>query len=230
MKEDVFVDNNGEGLSKEAEEWLYGESGDELAGRQYTVQENESEFASFDPAVHCGWHLVACTGFEDDPENVFGERSKYAGERAPKLSLTWQIISMGAIGLEKSPHPDKEIQKNDPAEGIQIMYDDYYLHPATMYATNELAKALRLPYTVHPTRKHKRTGEPLRAYVYSEKNFLNAVCVAYIDERMGYNQETGKFDRKTGFPQIAKPAGKPIVQPVFPDGEWKTIKIDGLPF
>ena len=107
MTEDPFVKK--EDMSDEAQDWVFGQQGDDIIGNEYTVGESEDMLVAFDPKEHSGWHVVVCTEFTDDPTNVFGERSPNAGQSAPLITLKWEVISLDALKLDKNPHPEKTI-------------------------------------------------------------------------------------------------------------------------
>jgi hypothetical protein len=208
----------------EEKDWLFDEKGDDITGHEFIVGEDDSSREFFDPAKHSGWHMVMVKEIEADPYYHFGENSKNRGQKAPKWNIKWEIISPSRIGLAGSPHAEKTIPKDDPIDGVEINFDGYYFHPSTQYQINELAKALRLPYTEHPTEKNKQTGEPLKLFRFNENEIRYAVCVAMIVE------QTKMDGTPTGYPCIGRASGRPIIQPVYPDGVWKMIKGSDLPF
>jgi len=167
-------------------DFFFESEGDEITGDEFAIQEDDQALTEFNPSLMEGWTFAYIKKLKFDKKNVFGTNSKYAGESAPTIEITWECF-------------------NSKAKGISINFDRYYAHPATNYALNKLAKALRLEYTEDPTRKNKKTGEPLRIYRYSETKMINRCLLLFVTEGVDRNGE------KSGYPVMKKKSGSPFV-------------------
>jgi len=179
--------------------------GDEITGDEFNVQEDDSANDTFDPATMSGWTLAFIKDVKFDRTNVFGERSKNAGQPAPSIEVTWTCF-------------------NSKADGISINFDKYFAHPSTNYALNKMAKGLCLDYKEDPVRKNKKTGEPLRIYSFSEEKMKFRCALLYLEEQKNFSGE------KTGYPQIKRKGGSPMIisleEGLYDRDDWKQYIYD----
>lgn len=183
-------------------DFIFGVSGDEIAGRSYEIGGDAPQMWDEDMA---GWHALRLRSIEDNPKFVSSK-----GENMLYLELSWDIISLSDFGLTNPNlvHPDKMLPLDDDCDGMQVNFDNYYIKPKTFYIFNELCKALRIPYKESDQKTKK--GEPIKIWLFSEQTAKDRCCLAkVVSGTKGERQDDGSYKRiPSGFPEIEQVAGR----------------------
>jgi len=234
MTEKSFIEDDNafdDRAGKEAGDFIFGVSGDEITGETYEIGGQIQDFKEFDRDTMSGWHVIMCTRCDVVKDYI----SKSSGNQSMKVELDWKVVSPEALGAGII-HPEKEIPYDDPAADININYDTYYVMEKTYYQFNKLMEAVRMPFRLDPNRKQKN-GKPMKIWQFDPEKLLYRCVVATIvpgtknEKRINADGTESYVTVPSGYPEIHSNGGRRTIQPVYTnEDEWKQCVGSDMPF